>query len=287
MSSLLYFLPKVTLAQVAPQNHLARSLVESRGLKDALGDCRDLGDVAYCEIVGHGPDGGPGLVVSPLPVKGRRPPRSLGFYPESNDWTRINDGLWIGRDRVWPPSPEDLQRREIFPGEEITLGDGNRWTVPTLRQVASGQPTLPRDCFWDDDGNFVTELRHEYRELWCQVERVARYFYEPASDEFRSMGLEEGVAICLAALALNYRVGRAEERILRLITSTNCEEVLGAIVDYRGFERAVAELEAAQKKSESRASAPSSRPGAAACPPATVPPGASCTSPGSSLPFEE
>lgn len=259
MSVPLYFLPKVTLAALAPRGTLSRSLMQSRGLGEVWRDVGGLEDLARCELSGTGPGGSPGLVLAALSAS-REPPRRIGYYPAEQDWTQIDEGLWIGVDKHDPPRPEEMRRAKRFPGHKVRLGDWNEWEVPILRYQAVGSPALPRDMHWEN-GQFVTRLRAEFDGLWKHAERIGRYFFGAEGVEPGDMTLEEGLTICMAGLALNYRVGPNEQRLLHLVTTTNCEEVLGAMIDMPTWMAEMQELETAQKKSEPHACGLSSPPG--------------------------
>jgi hypothetical protein len=247
MSAPLYFFPKVMLSGFAQAGKPSRSLLESRGLGH-LTDLESLNDLAHCEVCGKGPSGDPGIVFSPLPIVSREPPRRMGYYHADQNWTRINDLLYIGVDPAFPPTPEDLLRKSFFPGYKITLGDGQTWEVPIIRDFSTRSPRLPQDMFLDEYGSFTMQLRDEYAELWKKTERVARLFFDPKSSEFCSIQLDQALAISLDALSLNYRIGQPEQRVLRLVTSENWQDVLGATVDWPFFETYLQKEEEASKK---------------------------------------
>jgi hypothetical protein len=246
----LYFLPKVMLAGFAPGGVVNRSLVASRGLVESLADAEGIDDLCHAEVCGKGPSGDPGLIVGALPIAGREPPRRLGYFADEQIWTKIDENLWIGVDRAFPPLPAELARKDFFRGYKIKLGDGNEWEIPVIRDFGTHAPRLPRDMFYDEHGIFTTRLREEYAAIWEKTERAARLFYDAKSVEFGAIGLESALDIGLTALALNYRVGKPEQRILRLLTTTNWEEALGAMVDWPLFEDYLRrEMEASKKNS--------------------------------------
>jgi hypothetical protein len=250
------------------------ALLAERGLAEAWSDVEPR-DVCYCDVIGRGPDGGPGVVVSALAVHGGQPPRRLGYFPSdpSIQWTQVHAGLWMAIDKHYPPTPADLARRTRFPGVGVTLGDGQAWEVPVLRRIDSGEPCLPRDMFWDGAGDFVLTLQRRYEDLWRMVERVVDLYFRPESPGFGSIELEQALTIALAVLSLNYRLGPAEQQVLRLVNSVNWQEVLGAMVEMPKF---LAFVQAdAEKKSASPADSPlpNSSPGGVACSPTTAPVG--------------
>lgn len=238
----LYFLPKVMLSGLATGGRLNRSLLASRGLAVGLADCETLHDCCRCEIVGQGPDGNPGMIVG---AKSAEPPRMLGYYPAEQNWTQLNEGLWIGLDAKFPPTPQDLARAKPTPGHLVTLADGQDYEIPVIRQL-DGAPTLPRDMFWNENGAFEMQLQAAYQGLWEKALRVGRLFYEPTAVDFGTIDLEEALALCVEFLGVNYRFGRDEQRALRLVTTANWEKILGAVVDKPRIEAILAD----QKKTQ-------------------------------------
>ena len=286
MSAPQYFLSKVFRGQLFPQGKLAQSVLASRGLAGLWSDCTDIGDFSVCEVMDRGPDGGPGIVVSALPVESREPPRRLGYRPEdAQQWVQVSQGCWIGIDAQLPPTPADLARRVSFAGYRVTLGDGNGWVVPVLREPITDKPLLPEEFWWDESGAFQRVLRKEYESLWERVLKLVDVFLKPGSNTYGQMDREEAVALGLEILGLNYRIGRGEQRVLRLINSTNWDDLLFQVVDGPLYVAAQKEIAEAQKKSASAASPPAaaaSTPGSMADSPSTDPVSGNSTSPDSS-----
>ncbi len=273
MAGLQYFLPRVFLNGIAPGGRLNWPLLRERGCGAGFADCQSLDDVARVEIAGKGPDGGPGMLLAPLPILSREPPRRLGFFPDDDSvrWTQISELLWIAVDAACPPAPADLARRVTHPGYPVELGDGRQWTVPVIRRP-DGSPALPRDIYLDAAGQLQSELRPGNEELWARTEWIADLVF---ADEPQSYNLAEGLRAALAVLAHNYRLGHAEQRVLRLLTSENLEAVFNASVDLPAV---VAALEEYAKKNAPPPGLTSSAPGGPGCCPGSAQAAATSTS---------
>jgi hypothetical protein len=145
----------------------------------------------------------------------------------------------------------------------VLLGDGRPWEVPTIRKSDGGPGTLPRDMFWDEEGKFILRLQTRYEHIWQQTARVASLFFDAGPP----ISFEDCLRIVLDALALNYRIGPVEQRVLGLIDTANCQECLWMLVDGPWWDQAMQELRDAEKKSavgSSPLNTESSTPGPAA-----------------------
>lgn len=138
---------------------------------------------AGCEhrpINNNSPNGRPGGVI----VDPKRHDRAAGYHKDQQTWRKMptvegRPELWVGYWNEAKPGAEDLVRPNMLPGEvAMTLGDGNRWVIPTLAEFDSekrdGDCTLPAPLDFDDEGNlFTTSPVGEYGELWEVVHPVA------------------------------------------------------------------------------------------------------------------
>lgn len=231
MSAPLYFLPGIFTAQLAPGGQLSRSLLAARGLGEVLEDIRSLDDLAHADLATLGPGGKSGVIISAIPVESRELPRRLGYYPQDTaiEWLSFNGGLiWAAIDKNYPPTPADLARHKMLDGYPIEMADGQEWIVPILRRWPAGT-ALPQDWEWDDAGQFVQRIKARYQRIWESSSKTASEFFDSPSGH--RINLPDATQRILDALALNYRLGRHEQRLLHLVDSTNWEDALAATVD--------------------------------------------------------
>lgn len=233
----LYFLPGLTLAALAPGGRLSQSLLAQRGLSDVFRDLTGPGtDIMASEP--HGSPCGQAGVLLAYHTGSGEPPRRFGFYPAEQTWHAAAGEVWIGLDNASPPRPEELARRRLIPGFEATLGDGQRWAIPTLRRH-DGSTELARDMFFDASGVLQQPLKERCRRDFDDFAVVAEWFFE--SEGFAAASFDPGAALTFAvrALSINYRYGQAEQAILRLVDSDNYLTVLGAVVDVNFYLAAI------------------------------------------------
>jgi len=258
----------MSIAGFAPRGTVSREILASRGLAESWRDVRTLDDVARCEVIGAGPDGHPGLCVSALPVVVREPPRRLGFYPDEKAivWEQLGPDLWGAIDREFPPTPEDLARPKLTAGHAVMLDDGRMWVVPVIRRFDGGCG-LPQRAWWDSSGQFCLDPKPDYRELWEMSAEAEALFSTPGA----KITYERGIAMALAFLGLNYRIGKPEQTLIGLIHTGNFPEILSAAIDGPKVTAYLEEIEAARKKNDALISAPPSPNGtpgdADSCPP--------------------
>jgi hypothetical protein len=224
MSQPIYFLPGVRDTQFANVAQ-ARAVLAERGLTDVFADV-PLEKMPHFEPPGRGPGDKAGTLVTYQTVAGDIPPR-WGFYPDEQEWSEVNDELWLGIDTARPPVPDDLKRRKQYGGYSLELGDGNQWTVPVVRRP-DGSSELPTSMSWDATGAYTEPIKAAYRGIWERVQPVASWLYRE-SDE--AILRSEALRICIDVLALNYRFSAAEQRVLSLIDSETYLLILAAAVD--------------------------------------------------------
>lgn len=245
MAPPLYFFPKLTRGQLAPDGVLSQTLLRSRGLERTFCDVTDLRrQAAIAELTGPGPGGHSGCLFCALPAAGDPPPR-LHYAPEFQTWTEVGPELYVGTDNEHPITAADLRRKQVFEGYDLELA-GQTWKVPVIRDPEGGT-WLPRIFAYDDGGKVVQRIRETYLALWERFARAVWLFFDPEGPWPLRMDLTEATDLCLDALSLNYRVGRIEQNLLGLIDSENWYMILAAAVDYFTH-RDVAEAVEAQKK---------------------------------------
>jgi len=267
----LYFFPKLETDVLRSGKALNRSKLVEYGLDTQFSDIKDgVKDVSIWNVPGKGPDGkSSGVLLTALP-KGKAPKRVV-YAPDFQRWRKVRNApeLWAGVDTEHPPTPADLARPRETRGYPVELADGNSYTVPIIRSPTM-VTALPQEMTYDEDGEFTMSLCEEYAELWEATGKVWDGVYEPAADEEkRGLLYEECLAYCLRFLAINYRIGRYEQMVLRLLTTENCIEVLQSAVDFPQFMQMV-EAES-KKNAPTVAGTTNTEPGETAEPPATDP----------------
>lgn len=284
MTAPLYFLPLRGSELVAQSGRLARGVLARFGLDETLADVETVEQAIVTEVTGAGPTGKSGVILCGLPVGGHAPFKT-GYDPRIQDWAPLGaaDGAWLGLEKGNPPTPAELARRRQTRGYGIELADGLAWQIPIVRRP-DGSTELPRHLGWDAQGRFETRVKEAHRRLWEDAAEVCDWMFEPGATAFQPRervvtSLDQALDRCVAALALNYRYGRAEQSRLGLIDSTNWASVLAALVDLPLY---LALAEWTEKKSTdhtsgetSSAGAESSSPGGREVSPTTGPAGAS------------
>jgi len=210
--------------------------IADAGLADRLAD-----PIASRETVrGPGPDGRGGIVAAAGAADG------LGFYPDRQEWTPIpgRSGVYIGLPTDEPPpGPADLARGETIAGYPIELGDGNTWIVPVGRMFPEGTQ-LPQALAIGPDGALVRDILPAFAVAGRLADRIwnaIRTQYELLDDGEKPTEIDdlEAFEMAVAIVALNYRVAVAEASALRILTTANVRDVLGAFVDWPAWTEAV------------------------------------------------
>jgi hypothetical protein len=211
--SLTYFIPG--------QSDARRESLEGRG----MGHVFDAAPFPFGFVeVSRGPGDVAGLLVAVGSGKG------LHGACESHTWHEGPGGaLWVGIEG--DIEPDGLQRREVIDGHLVTLEDGNQWLIPVARSVVRG-PAFPSALILGPKGEVVRETLPRFREISVIAERVERMFFaQTEGDDSHDMDLDEGFAVAVAALAINYRIGPVEASALRLISDDSVRYILRALVD--------------------------------------------------------
>lgn len=180
-----------------------------------------------------GPDGGAGRVFSwPTPSA----PENQ-YLPDRYKWVAgqggrlpgqwssraAAGGYWVGLRKGSPPTPEDLALPERFAGRELTLGDGQVWTVPAAAK-------LPR-AYRLRDGIWTSEVRAEFRMFWD--DSVVWFERSRPALEGRATSIvapPEWIDYVLSALALNYRLLPEVASELGLLGTDNAFDAILATV---------------------------------------------------------
>ncbi len=250
MASPVYFFPRVTRAAAIQGNRLRADFLAARGVAAAFAGVTDAQAQTSCyELPGRGPGGHSGLV---LQVLGDPAPVRIGFSADHQRWVERPAGCdcWVGVDEEYPPTPEDLAIGSPR-GYPLELGDGRVWKVPIVRSAREDRAQLPFDFVFGDDGRI--ETRRRAARLWELSEEAWNHTFD--RENHPTISTETLLELCLGALALNYRVGRVEQNLLRLVTGDNWPALLELLLDVPLLR------EYAEKKTRSTPGSPSASPG--------------------------
>jgi hypothetical protein len=201
-------------------------------------------------IRGPGPSGGRGLFVAPSGI----PAPEVGYFAEEKRqvWRKmVGVDAWVGFEPARRPLPSDLARPTLLSGYDMTLGDGNRWTIP-IGRYGDGTCALEQKLTLGDDGGWTPGgvLASQAR-IWEIALRVwDSYAAESGLPGAPATPLDEAEVsgLCVEVLAANYRVGRDEAAALGLLTSSNRQMILWAVADIPGFVKLASGRAAAEEK---------------------------------------
>lgn len=245
MSAPLYFFPKLRLAELAENGTLSPSVLKRYGLDAILHDVGPVSGHCANDLTGKGPGDDSGTMFC-TNTEGKIPHRA-GYSPDFQRWqlVRKDPDLWIGIDNEHPPTPKDLVRPRVTDGHNVELSDGHNYRVPVIRSPMR-RTGLPEDMYLDADGEFKIELKPEYQQLWDDTGVIWDFFYDDEPDEAAVLLYSDILRHCLDFVGLNYRYGRYEQSVLRLIDRTDAvwRGVLQAAVDWP---MVVAEVDAKKK----------------------------------------
>lgn len=234
-----YYIPGIAYSEATDAK-----LVEI-GLGDRFRDC--FGRLSHQYIVrsqihSRGPDGASGTWVwhsSDLPPLSWKPD---GWESQLSD----NGKFYLCWQKGATAEPEQLKRRKVVEGQDVELLDGKAWHCPTIRKNL-GSPNVP--CSYERKAGEITrQVVPSYRQVWeASGKWTAAYL---------GSGLDVGQLFEIAAtcLALNYRVGDEELRMLSLFDYDAMKQVLHVAIDFdavREFLAAQTDEEETQKKSAS------------------------------------
>ncbi|HZZ28469.1 MAG TPA: hypothetical protein VFE46_10750 [Pirellulales bacterium] len=210
---MLYFLPEIFQAQIAPNGQFVHSILTQRGLGETFaGVLGPSVDAGVRDVTGVGPGGKSGCIICTGPA-----PDKFGYYAEQT-WHQVNDDLWLSTD-----NPGSLKRQRGYGGYPTPLSDGNLYEIPVIRRP-DGSSDLPCDCYWSDD--YVETIKQQYRHYWDDTAEVADWFFGK-----EKMARKRGIELAIKALSLNYHYSKLEHRFLKLVDSTNWQMVLAMSVD--------------------------------------------------------
>ena len=244
MSGFLYFIP---MLQSASKEDISKA-----GLNPVFGSSSfDFRSTS----IGPTKKAGAIIVIKSSNPEAKAP--QVGYFPEKQDWQEsISKKFWLGKEKVNPPKPIDLQRKEIINGHLTRLEDGNEWLVPAARIFPQGT-TLPQSLILGPNGELVKEVLPRFAQLgnkaeriWNETKRQIGWLKDGETSE--PIDEKEEWDIAISALAVNYKIGQDEVSFLRLLTTENMLAILHALIDFPTIMAIIkSQQEAFKKKAQS------------------------------------
>lgn len=228
----LYYLPRIRSAQLVTGGKVSAAIMAERGLGEVLRDVTACPEHATVSDLHRGPDGGQGVLIVPTPGAGTVP--DVTIYQDAHQhWQALRDGdLWIGYQLAKPPTPESLQRNEMFGGYPTLDASDRHWIVPIARSPKADGVTLPKIYRFDASGKPIGRVAAAFESLWsaaCEVSdwwgyvgftqavdsgSIARPEKMPEPPEVAERDDSWLVSVALQTLGVNYRVGPNEANIM-------------------------------------------------------------------------
>ena len=212
MSGFFYYLPGVEADQFKTDGEIDKVWLTGVG----LGHLYDV-DIWGRDLVGstvraNGPDGGSGICLYCRPVNPPRDERVTQFKPEKQTWRKgIGGDFWVGLVSEDPPTPECLARSEQFSGATIRDTSKRVWQIPVARLPDEPFGFLPTSFTFDDEGELIPQVRGDCERLW---EIGGRFFELFQTGRIAEIDDSEAIGLVMEVLAMNYRIGKSEIRLL-------------------------------------------------------------------------
>ncbi len=137
--------------------------------------------------------------------------------------------VWIGFEKTRPIRPKDLARKQMMPGTNIRLRDGQEWLIPAAQQ-------LPRTLGLGSEGEIQREVETRYRSYFDRAFKAMQEVFRPfgmwndengfkediePTDEIKTITIEDGTKLACEALSINYRLNYEVALMLGLLDE-NC-----------------------------------------------------------------
>lgn len=161
---------------------------------------------------------GPGNVGGMVLTRGGR----CGYFPESQVWRRMRQGVWVGMAKDAPPTEAELQRAKMLPSYPVEMANGQTWQVPLAyewydREPYTYSPALPAFSELDESGRWVRgAVKPEYEKLWGIASFAWDIYFAGESPEGKELGASDARKMATDVLATNYRVSEWECALLRV-----------------------------------------------------------------------
>lgn len=188
---------------------------------------------------GAGPDGKSGLLLSLCD------PTDLKYIPERQVWMPWGN-LWVGMYTDQKPSSESLARGLQVMGFVLPMADGFNAHVPTARE-------LPRKITFRPDGESELTPDERYAKLCGDAETVFHHVkrdfgFLEEGEPLVQLSVNQCAELAVEILGVNYRLGKAETTLLKLLDTHTVKRILFLFVDVRSLvEVWEAETDAAKK----------------------------------------
>ena len=227
MTGFLYFIPEKASAD--------HSILVDAGIT-----AMDGNETIAVRQVDSGPNNHPGVIIICQNQGSTLKTARHGFYRDDQQWIECESGqFWLGYEVAKKPSPDDLIRAQPIEGHQVDLGDDNQWLIPIARQFPNGT-RLPQSIKCGVDGSMVFEAIEKYAGITADADLLFETFTQGADIDDA-----EFVRIAIDCLAINYRVSKYEASALSLLSTTNINQLTGALIDMPSIK---AETEAQLKK---------------------------------------
>ncbi|PCJ55322.1 MAG: hypothetical protein COA79_21000 [Planctomycetota bacterium] len=182
-----------------------------------------IGSVGYCQFEGGG---------YLFTIKGKSNGVSIGI--REDQIIEDCDGYKIIIEKNDPPKPEDFIKDNLISGYEVELGDGNKWLLPIARKLNQGSQ-LPSTMHYISEGRYELQPMEEYlplSEIAEKVEEDLMVVFGMSDNELNYSSLPTIYEACFKIISTNYNLSATEISLLKLVTTTNFQEITRALIDW-------------------------------------------------------
>jgi len=170
-------------------------------------------------------------------VQGKYFADDVGYYEDKQTWVEF-DGFQV----CYQPldNNNQLLKDDFLNGHEVTLDDGNAWTIPLARKMPEGNSALPKKLREIREGEVVEVPIEKYLYLSKLADEAWAAFDEnPATKtkyDFEGEGISEVYKDCKTLIMSNYDLEWFDISAMGLISRVNSIAVLWALVDFLAVE---------------------------------------------------
>ena len=198
-----------------------------------------------------GPDGNDGVVFGT---------EKIGYFEAQQTWQDVPFlDCWVGFYSDDPPKESDLRRKKMLLGKSLEIS-GEQWQIPIARSFQEIDGNVSSVCNLStylsvdyETGEWSPgKIHEEYQPLWDAALRYWDIWWhanigDDESEELTEVPQDPHVEIApreleeltLLAISTNYRIGRVEASLLRLLTTEDCFAVMNTITDLDSFNELV------------------------------------------------